>query len=473
MTGYIFGSIIQHQLVEYIPLGIAIRYVLDALNCPPETNLFRFGVEALSRFESRLSEWQPLCQALLKIPHLLTTHPEISSRIHRAIAAGGSAASTVDLRSLGGATVAEAPPVFTSIQPDRIDGELEKPPEEISDKILFIVNNLAPTNFDAKLVEMKDQFQDQFARWFANYLVDQRVSTEPNNHILYLRLLDALDRKSLTKFILHESILKSCMLLNSEKTLQITSERTVLKNIASWLGSITFARDRPIKHKNLSFKDLLIEGYESSRLAVAIPFVCKALAPCAQSQVFKPPNPWLMAVLSLLAELYHFAELKLNPKFEIETLCTSLGVELDSIEPTTILRNRMPIADPMTGPLLPDYPSDINDALPLGGFEPSSQIQDETQVLPLGPATSSDISRALGPHLESILSNTLLHVTVNPQLGPLVNNHGFKRAIHLAIDRSVREVSDVVVCFSALFTFALDNSSCCRAICHYRRHIDS
>ena len=41
MTGYLFGSIIQYELVDYIPLGIAIRYVIDALNCPPETNLFR------------------------------------------------------------------------------------------------------------------------------------------------------------------------------------------------------------------------------------------------------------------------------------------------------------------------------------------------------------------------------------------------------------------------------------------------
>ena len=47
MTGYLFGSLIQHQLVDYIPLGIAIRYVLDALQCPPETNLFKFGVGAL------------------------------------------------------------------------------------------------------------------------------------------------------------------------------------------------------------------------------------------------------------------------------------------------------------------------------------------------------------------------------------------------------------------------------------------
>jgi len=42
-----------------------------------------------------------------------------------------------------------------------------------------------------------------------------------------------------------------------------------------------------------------------------------------------------MAVLSLLAELYTSPDLKLNAKFEIETLYTSLGVDLDAIEPTT------------------------------------------------------------------------------------------------------------------------------------------
>lgn len=461
MTGYLFGSIIQHQLVEYIPLGIAIRYVLDALNCPPETNLFKFGIEALSRFESRLSEWQPLCQALLKIPHLLSTEPEIVSRIHRAIATGENNPNPgVDLRLLVGVPAAPEPPsvIFTAVQVDRLEGDMERPPEEVSDKILFIVNNLAPNNFDLKLTEMKEQFQDQYSRWFANYLVDQRISTEPNNHNLYLRFLDALDRRPLAKFILYETIVKSYNLLNSERTLQVTSDRAVLKNMASWLGSITLARDRPIKHKNIAFKELLIEGYDTNRLIVAIPFVCRTLESCAQSQVFRPPNPWLMAVVSLLAELYHFAELKLNFKFEIEKLFQSLEINLDTIEATTTLRNRMPLSDSLAGPLPPDYPSDINDALPLGGYEPSSQLQDDSQVLPLGPALSSDIQRALGPHLEAILANTLLHVIISPQLGHFSTNHAFKRAVHQAIDRSVREVSKIRIHLSPCLTCYIRSS---------------
>lgn len=76
---------------------------------------------------------------------------------------------------------------------------------------------------------------------------------------------------------------------------------------------------------------MLLEGYDSNRLIVVIPFVCKVLEQGSRSKIFKPPNPWLMAMLKLLAELYQEADLKLNLKFEIEVLCKSLSIELSSM----------------------------------------------------------------------------------------------------------------------------------------------
>ena len=434
MTGYLFGSLIQHQLVDYIPLGIAIRYILDALTCPPETNLFKFGIQALSRFDSRLSEWQPLCQALLRINHLAEERPDLAASIHRAVTVAGEGA--VSDAPLVGA-VPDPTPVFTAIQPDQLEGDVDEPPEQLSDKILFIVNNLAPSNFDSKLVEMREQFEDTYARWFANYLVDQRISMEPNNHQLYLRFLDALDRQSLSRLVLRETFVKSSALLNSERTMQSSAERATLKNVGSWLGTITLARDRPILHNYLSFKDLLIEGYDHGRLIVAIPFVCKILEPCTKSKIFKPPNPWLMAIIGLLAELYHFAELKLILKCEIEVLCKSLEINLDTIETTAILRNRQ-LAETLN-PQLPEYVSDI-DSLPIGGYDPHMHSAD-SQVLALGgPASPSEPQRPFGAHIESILSALLLQVHINPQLAPLHANRAFKRAVQSAVDRAVREV---------------------------------
>jgi hypothetical protein len=45
-------------------------------------------------------------------------------------------------------------------------------------------------------------------------------------------------------------------------------------------------------------------------------------------QVFKPPNPWTMAIMNVLAELHQEPELKLNLKFEIEVLCKNLSIDV-------------------------------------------------------------------------------------------------------------------------------------------------
>jgi CCR4-NOT transcription complex subunit 1 len=54
-TGYLFGSIIHHEVVYFILFGMALRCVVDALNCPPGTNLFRFGLEPSSGMAATLS----------------------------------------------------------------------------------------------------------------------------------------------------------------------------------------------------------------------------------------------------------------------------------------------------------------------------------------------------------------------------------------------------------------------------------
>ncbi|KAL0577902.1 CCR4-NOT core subunit cdc39 [Marasmius crinis-equi] len=441
MTGYLFGALVQHKLIEYIPLGIAIRYILDALDCPPETNLFKFGLQALSQFESRLQEWRPLCEALVRNVNLADARPDLVAVLQRHLAS--TADGPLNMRAVAADAVS---PVFTAIQPELVDGEIETPPEELSDKILFIINNLAPSNFDAKLAEMKELFLDDYARWFANYLVDQRISTEPNNHSLYLRFLDALDRKAVNQFILHETFVKSMHLLNSERTMNLGTERTMLKNVGGWLGSITLARDQPIKHKNVSFKELLIEGYDAGRTTVAIPFVCKVLEAGSRSRVFRPPNPWLMAVMSILAELYFFAELKLNYKFEIEVLCTSLDIDLDAVEPSMVLRNR-PNAENLAGPPLPEYVEDIN-SLPMGGYDPGSAQHlsqgDSQQVLGLA-TTASDSTTELGPLIEAILNNLERSVQISRQLAPLDSNPSFRRAVQFAAYRAVRDIISPVV----------------------------
>lgn len=73
----------------------------------------------------------------------------------------------------------------------------------------------------------------------------------------------------------------------------------------------------------------MLDAYSKDRLIVAIPLCCQVLRQSTTSKVFKPPNPWLMSLLKLLAELYWTEKLRLNLKFEIELLFDALELNLN------------------------------------------------------------------------------------------------------------------------------------------------
>lgn len=480
LAACLFGDFIQYQLIDFIPLGIAVRYVLDALRNPPDSNWFRFGIEALARFQSRLAEWPQLAHSILSIPHVQQVHPEVANIARTALQQRENGAENgLELGGagdvLGGAlelrNVEEERPAFTAIHVDRSgEEEPEAPDEETTDKILFIVNNLALNNFDTKVGEMAKRMDPAHFAWFAHYLVAQRVSIEPNNHQLYHKFLDALAMPLLVKRVLYETFVKLSTLLNSEKTVQSSTERTLLKNLGSWLGGLTLAKNKPIKQQNIAFKELLIQGYDSNRLIVAIPFVCKVLEQCAKSRVFKPPNPWLMAILRLLVELYQFAELKLNLKFEIEVLCKTLNVDLKNVEPTDLLRNRPKEAPPADLSLAPNpeieeqalsrsfAPPDVHSlpneqgrpqapALMLGSNQAgySLSLQGELSSRALSSCCVADDPDDAADTISAALQSLPNHITFNPQIPLFASNNALKRLVFVAIDRAVREIIAPVV----------------------------
>lgn len=150
-----------------------------------------------------------------------------------------------------------------------------------------------------------------------------------------------------------------------------------------------------------------MEGFEHKRLIVVIPFVCKVLEQCSSSKVFNPPNPWLMAIMRLLVELYHFAELKLNLKFEIEVLCKNIKLDIKDINPSDALRS---------------YIQNL-------GRTGSERVEPGI----FGSSNGEEESSAMGyPNLASF-------ITFNQNI-PLFNTQpSLKRIVHIAIDRSIRE----------------------------------
>ncbi len=88
ITGKLFGSLIQHQLVSSITLGIALRYVLEALRKPLNSNMFKFGMCALEQFKQRLVEWPQYCHHILQISHVRQSHEDLINYIQNALSSG-------------------------------------------------------------------------------------------------------------------------------------------------------------------------------------------------------------------------------------------------------------------------------------------------------------------------------------------------------------------------------------------------
>ncbi|OLL23018.1 General negative regulator of transcription subunit 1 [Neolecta irregularis DAH-3] len=347
VTAVLFGSLVHFRLLPEIPQAIALRCVYKALQQPPESNMYKFGVQALHQFADRVHEFPQYMANILAIQSLQENYPEIIDKIEPS---GDRipfqrVASPPSLHQGGESQEPETPqqPPFQSIARDASDAlplPQEDLPEAAQDKVIFCINNTSVSNVDAKVKEIKNLLDDKYVRWAADHIFVDRARLEPNQHPLYLQVLETLNKKHLYTAILDATYATIIRLLNCPSTLTESTEKLALKNLGSWLGGLTLARNKPIKHRNLSIKDLLLEGFETDRLIVVIPFVTKILEQVTKSKVFKPPNPWTMAMIKTLVEFYQEAELKLMLKFDIELLCKALELELNDIIPTTLLQAR-------------------------------------------------------------------------------------------------------------------------------------
>jgi CCR4-NOT transcription complex subunit 1 len=131
---------------------------------------------------------------------------------------------------------------------------LEQPSTKIQERVSFLINNLSIGNMDTKCPELLSLLKPPTWPWFSHYLVVRRVSIEPNNHDLYMSLLNELDLTQLNEIIVEDTYSNIRMLLQSDTIVSSSADRKLLKNLAVWLGKMTIAKNKPIRHKDLSFK---------------------------------------------------------------------------------------------------------------------------------------------------------------------------------------------------------------------------
>ncbi|KAI1827358.1 Not1-domain-containing protein [Xylaria intraflava] len=441
-TAVLFGGIISHKLISELPLKIGLGMILEAVrDHRPEENMYKFGLQALLQLFSRFREWPGFCKQLLQIPGLHGTEAwrkaeevvredeEGKARSHN----GGGAANHIgnDTMINGAAETSDTHvPPFTAINiaPQRPGAIFEDPIVEIQDKIQFGLNNLTATSLPTTFREICEVMDERHQQWFASHLVEERAKMQPNYHQVYLDLVKLFQHPDLWSEVLRQTYISVARMLNAETTMQSATDRTHLKYLGAWLGLLTLARDQPIRHKNIAFKQLLIEAHDTKRLVVVVPFVCKVLIQASKSTIFRPPNPWLMDIIHLLIELYHNAELKLNQKFEIEVLCKDLNLDHKSIEPSTELQDREPIDDvgELSVPELEQFDNLALNVLP-GAVAPEMS----PQSLPVSvPEVSSLLS--IPPTNEMVVNTARLHEMVRNAVTKALHD-----IIQPVVDRSV------------------------------------
>ncbi|QIW95080.1 hypothetical protein AMS68_000598 [Peltaster fructicola] len=348
-TAVLFGGLVKYDVLTGPSAQVALYMVFEAVMAyGPEDSMWKFGMQALLHFTDRLKDWPHLAERILQIPSLrgtqvIPTAEKVLKELQHEDPTMNGDLNGLTHGGIDDEFPADSPtPPFSCIHIDPpLHSEIyEQPNEETSDKVIFVLNNMSKRNFEEKFKELQSALETRHHQWFAHYLVEELAKSQPNFQALYLQLLEHLNQKVLWAEILRETYISCAKMLNAQSTLDSTQERTSLKNLAAWLGSLTLARNQPVLHRNISFKDLLLEAHDTQRLIVAIPFTCKVLIQAANSKVFRPPNPWLMELLGFLSELYHFMELKLNLKFEIEVLCKDLHIDINKIEPLDVIRSR-------------------------------------------------------------------------------------------------------------------------------------
>ena len=487
ITGILFGTLIQHQLVSSITLGIALRYVLEALRKAPVAGgsgkMFRFGMYALEQFKQRLYEWPQYCSHIIQIPHLKQSHAQLVQEIEQAMLKAKSEADNnggnnggapsdpkkpelaVDSSALiapgaltspnmldpsssdPSAAALPSAEVDASSRPSpttatfgsnlgkAVDGtgrdaEHAAPPDNILDRVQFIINNISMNNLDGKVGELREVMSPKWFGWLGNYLVVKRISTQPNFHALYLAFLDKLGDygKGLVDAILQSVYLNVGKLLRSQKITVLTSERSLLKNLGSWLGAITLARNKPILQRMLDCKELLFQGYETGRLIAVTPFVAKILEGAKSSIVFRPPNPWVMGLLSVFKALYDVEDLKMNIKFEVEVLCKNLNVKLDEIDQSLTGRDDLSMRVSPNKEKNPDFNTKSSNAAPAPSPAPAA----------------GEKGGELAPE-QTVIPNLAAYVQINPSLALFNANPNLKRVVPVAVDRAIREIIQPVV----------------------------
>ncbi|CAJ0587724.1 unnamed protein product, partial [Mesorhabditis spiculigera] len=469
MMAEMYGGLIRENSLSRPQFLDLMGKITTSLKSDPFTSMFAFGVHALHAAKERICTNQNLCYSLMKMPNFTHLPDQLTSYIKHAFQnpqplAAAPARSEEYLMSSQSLSATEAKSMEMVLRIREKEGTLSnKPSDATQEQVAFICNNLDKTNMAQKVEELQAIIEqmngnDDFIKWLAHELV-KRATSEPKNLPLYDELQAALDNKDLEQHVRHETMKNIKVILLSDKESATTNyqDRTLLKNLGTWLGSTTIARSKAIALEDLDLKSLLLEAYSKGihEMLYAVPFVCKVLLGAAKSEAFRPTSSWMHNVLKTLGQLHTVPDLKINLKFEIEVLCKEIGISLAEIS------GKMPgvLDNPQ---LLSSLRPQLSTRQPTGLKEVLSSLQQfpqelcVRQIITSNPEAPPPVADADAGHdgwpsfrlnYDDISVSSLEGLLPHLQMAhPLIENFdGMANAMKSSLVRAIREVLDGII----------------------------
>mmetsp|Transcript_10455 Transcript_10455/g.28626 ORF Transcript_10455/g.28626 Transcript_10455/m.28626 type:complete len:1846 (+) Transcript_10455:184-5721(+) len=435
-TALLFGKLISNKLVSPVSLGIAMRYIYDSLKNEPSHKLFKFGVTASMQFKDILGQFPTFSKQIVGLngikdacPELYKACASVEEKPETEPAPAPVAAAPAPTSAATFNSTSETKPstmLFSTINADTLEqaaiaSSHKAPDQALVDKVHFLVNNITNTNIDVKVKELAGLITADFYPWFANYLVVKRAAQEPNFHPVYVMLVEKWGDKSLRINLVDGTVHYCKVMLDSELLKSNSSERTLLKNLGSWLGKLTLGCNKPVLQKHIDIKQNILNAYSKGMMLPILSFVRHLMEPCATSVAFRPPNPWTMAVLALLVEVYNLEGIRTSIKFEVELLFKHMDLLVSDVEPSNLVSG---------------LPRDMDNNM---DFAPTKAPSLEKQALNV---EKHQPAPALDPAVIASLPNL---ITISPQLSMIAERLQLKGFLNMSIERALVEIIAPVV----------------------------
>ena len=136
------------------------------------------------------------------------------------------------------------------------------------------------------IAELIVRYGDDLRRYITQQFSRNRVLREPNNLTLYAEMIEALGDPVLERMIVRDCVQTTREQLNSGESGSRIKER--LRNLATFIGMLTMARDEPLTADLLNVKQelsLAVNSDDSARISLIVTIICHLLKHCEQSTV--------------------------------------------------------------------------------------------------------------------------------------------------------------------------------------------